>query len=37
MSLSGWIFMLGAWLFVGTLFVYCFARILFGNQNQMTE
>lgn len=30
MSTSGWVFMIGAWLFVGGLFVYCFGRILFG-------
>lgn len=30
MSLSGWIFMLSAWLLVTGLFVYCFGRILFG-------
>lgn len=37
MSLSGWIFMLTAWLFVGSLFIYCFARILFGGNNQMAK
>lgn len=32
MSLSGWIFMLGAWLFVIIPLIYCFSRILFGKQ-----
>lgn len=34
MSVSGWVFMLVAWAFVGGLFIYCFYRILFGDSEQ---
>lgn len=30
MTLAGWIFMGSAWAIVGGLFVYTFARLLFG-------
>ncbi|GBC92883.1 hypothetical protein HRbin15_01360 [bacterium HR15] len=37
MSVSGWIFMLLAWAFIGGLFVYCFYRILFGDARPTGE
>lgn len=32
MNWQGWVFMLTVWGFVGSLFVYSFYRILFGDQ-----
>lgn len=37
MNPQGWVFMLGAWAFVLSLFVYCFYRILFTNSGTSQE
>lgn len=37
MSLTGWVFMLSAWIFFTSLIIYCYYRILFSGNNQTGE
>jgi len=37
MNWQGWLFMLGAWMFIGILFIYTTYRILSGDKKRKKE